>query len=169
MLSNEDAIKWLPYIRKIAYRIFKKYRICPYEDLVGYGCIGLVKAFQKYEKNKNDSFKHYISNIVEFAMIDGVRNFGWFSDKSCQDKSMDSIEANDIENRFIVDVDMSNKLELKLFIDSLPSQREKKIVECLASGYTQREIAQNVGLTESRISQLVKGMTETYYNNIRKG
>jgi RNA polymerase sigma factor (sigma-70 family) len=45
----------------------------PFEDIVGYGCEGLIDAVDKFEPDRGVHFLYYARRRIRGAMIDGVR------------------------------------------------------------------------------------------------
>ena len=48
-----------------------------YDDLVGYGILGLIDAIDRYDVSKGVKFETYASVRIRGAIIDNVRNMDW--------------------------------------------------------------------------------------------
>ncbi|MGP1599239.1 sigma-70 family RNA polymerase sigma factor, partial [Peptoanaerobacter stomatis] len=48
-----------------------------YDDLMGYGVIGLIDAIDKYDYTKNIKFETYASIRIRGEIIDQIRNLDW--------------------------------------------------------------------------------------------
>lgn len=66
--------KYIPLVKYIAGRvILGKNKYIEYEDLVGYGMVGLMDALSKFDKDKGMKFSTYASIRIRGAMIDEMR------------------------------------------------------------------------------------------------
>lgn len=73
--GREEMIKkYIPLVKYIASRvIIGKSKYIDYEDLVGYGMIGLMDAMNKFDESKGMKFSTYSSIRIKGAMIDELR------------------------------------------------------------------------------------------------
>lgn len=73
--GREEMIKkYIPLVKYIASRVIVgKSRYIDYEDLVGYGMIGLIDALNKFDESKGMKFSTYASIRIKGAMIDELR------------------------------------------------------------------------------------------------
>jgi RNA polymerase sigma factor for flagellar operon FliA len=66
--------KYIPLVKYIASRvIIGKTRYVEYDDLVGYGMLGLMDAINKFDEGKGMQFSTYSSIRIKGAMIDEIR------------------------------------------------------------------------------------------------
>lgn len=66
--------KYIPLVKYIASRvILGKSKYVEYEDLVGYGMVGLMDAISKFDESKGMKFSTYASIRIKGAMIDEIR------------------------------------------------------------------------------------------------
>ncbi|SHI39556.1 RNA polymerase sigma factor for flagellar operon FliA [Clostridium cavendishii DSM 21758] len=75
-LDHKEKVveKYIPLVKYIASRvIFGKTKYFEYDDLVGYGMIGLMDAMNKYDASKGMKFSSYASIRIKGAMIDEIR------------------------------------------------------------------------------------------------
>lgn len=71
---NEIIEEFIPLVKYIASCIsLGKNKSMEYEDLVGYGVIGLIDAISKYDKTKGVKFSSYASIRIRGAIIDEIR------------------------------------------------------------------------------------------------
>ena len=72
---NEEIVKiYIPLVKYIASRvIIGKSKYIEYEDLVGYGMLGLMDALGKFDESKGMKFSTYASIRIKGAMIDQIR------------------------------------------------------------------------------------------------
>ena len=73
--SNEIVVeKYIPLVKYIAGQvILGKNKYIEYEDLVGYGMVGLMDAISKFDEEKGMKFSTYASIRIRGAMIDEMR------------------------------------------------------------------------------------------------
>lgn len=66
--------KYIPLVKYIASRvIIGKSKYIEYEDLIGYGMLGLMDAFNKFDESKGMKFSTYASIRIRGSMIDEIR------------------------------------------------------------------------------------------------
>lgn len=73
-VSHEIVLQHLPLVKMVASRLFN--RIPPsvdFEDLVGYGVVGLVEALKDFDPAKKVKFSTFAFYRVRGAMLDGLR------------------------------------------------------------------------------------------------
>ena len=76
ILEGKEQIieECIPLVKYIASRIsLGKNKNMEYEDLVGYGMIGLIDAISKYDETKGMKFSSYASIRIRGAIIDEIR------------------------------------------------------------------------------------------------
>lgn len=159
-------------LRLVAHIIKKYYRNASnQEDLVSIGTIGLIKAINTYDRNKNIKLSSYASRCIENEILMHFRNLR----KSAQDVSLnDTIDTDkdgnpltlmDImadESNIDDDIDTMMHLQvLQQYIDSELTPREKEIIICRyglngAEPQPQRELAKRLNISRSYISRIEK-------------
>lgn len=66
--------KYIPLVKYIASRvIIGKSKYIEFEDLLGYGMVGLMDALSKFDESKGMKFSTYASIRIRGAMIDEIR------------------------------------------------------------------------------------------------
>ena len=141
------------------------------EDLVSIGTIGLIKAVNTYRCDKNTKLATYSSRCIENEILMYLRK----SANARTEISIDEPLSTDNEGGELSLSDVlgtepdtvSRPLEdqtemntLKKLVDVLP-EREKEIV-CMrygldgSDGFTQKEVAEKLGISQSYISRLEK-------------
>lgn len=76
MDNKEDLIvKNMPLVRYIASKYHTKKIGIEYEDLVGYGTIGLIDATKKFDESKGVKFSTFASMKITSAIIDEIRRY----------------------------------------------------------------------------------------------
>ncbi len=159
-------------LRLVAHIIKKYYQNAgSQEDLVSIGTIGLIKAINTYDLNKNIKLSSYASRCIENEILMHFRNLK----KTAQDVSLnDTIDTDkdgnpltlmDIlaDNRNIDDeIDTVMNLQvLQEYIDSVLTPREREIIICRyglsgAEPLPQRELAKRLNISRSYISRIEK-------------
>jgi RNA polymerase sigma factor FliA len=73
-IREQIVQKYIPLVKYIASRvIIGKTRYVEYDDLVGYGMIGLMDAINKFDSARGMQFSTYASIRIKGAMIDEIR------------------------------------------------------------------------------------------------
>jgi len=77
--GREDLLlKNLPEVHYIARQIHRRLPSCvSLEDLVHAGILGLIEAVDRFEANRNTSFKSYANFRIRGAVIDSLRRLDW--------------------------------------------------------------------------------------------
>ena len=74
MPDREERIRTLfPMVRKIARRVSRMIPSADLDDLVGDGCVGLIRAVDSYDPSRGVPLFSYARRIVSGAMLNGVR------------------------------------------------------------------------------------------------
>lgn len=143
------------------------------EDLISIGTIGLIKAINTYNKDKNIKLATYASRCIENEILMYLRR----NSKTKMEVSIDEPlnvdwDGNELllsdvlgTDEDVVSKNVEDEVEIKLLnkaIDKL-SLREKQIVELRygigdrdGNEMTQKEVADLLGISQSYISRLEK-------------
>lgn len=169
----EARNKLVEHNLRLVAHIIKKYysNQSDHEDLVSIGTIGLIKAINTFDTDKNIKLSSYASRCIENEILMHFRN----GRKSAQDVSLNEaidtdkdgnpltlIDVLAVEENYADDLDIKIKSsKLAGYIRSELNERERKII-ILRYGLngeeplTQREIAQQMGISRSYISRIEK-------------
>lgn len=80
--SREERIRRLfPLVKKIAHRIQRMLPGSELGDLVGDGCVGLIRAVDTYDASRGPALERYASRIVAGAMLNGLRRLDPVSER----------------------------------------------------------------------------------------
>lgn len=148
------------------------------EDLISIGTIGLMKAVNSYDLNKNIKLATYASRCIENEILMFLRKNNRIKSEISIDEpiNIDS-EGNDLSLADILGTDndgifkeIEDKENKKSIINAISclNNREKTIME-LRYGFggrdelTQKEVADKLGISQSYISRLEKKVI----NNLR--
>ena len=99
-LRNQLIIEYAQLVKIVAGRlsIYLGYNV-EYDDLVGYGVLGLIDAIDKFDYGKNVKFETYASLRIRGAILDEIRKMDWIPRSLRQkqkkiDAAMSKIEAS---------------------------------------------------------------------------
>ena len=157
-------------LRLVAHIIKKYYQNCStQDDLVSIGTIGLIKAINTFDPQKNIKLSSYASRCIENEILMHFRN----NRKSSQDISLnDTIDTDKDGNPLTLmdimasDLDVAETVDTRLdldvlgqYIDETLTEREKQIIISRYGLYghrvlTQRELAKDLGISRSYISRI---------------
>jgi RNA polymerase sigma factor FliA len=71
---REERIRaLLPMVRYIARRVHRLVPMSEFEDLIGDGCIGLVRAVDAFDPARGVPLEHYARRLILGAVLNGVR------------------------------------------------------------------------------------------------
>lgn len=80
MTARESRIReLLPLVKRIARRI-SKIVPCDYDDLVGDGCVGLIRAVDNYDPSRGP-LDTYARHSIAGAMLNGIRRMDWVTER----------------------------------------------------------------------------------------
>lgn len=172
-------------LRLVAHIIKKYYQNASgQEDLVSIGTIGLIKAINTYDINKNIKLSSYASRCIENEILMHFRN----GRKSAQDVSLnDTIDTDKDGNPLtLMDImavddsildDLDRKMNLAVldsYISAELNDREREIIIKRYGLYghdtlTQRELAKELGISRSYISRIEKKALEKLRDRYERG
>lgn len=171
---------------RLVAHVVKKYQYTDYdtEDLLSVGTIGLIKAVNTFKPDRGSRLATYAAKCVENEILMLLRSHKKYSREVSLyepigvDKDGESIhlvdviqmENEDVLEQMILDQDVR---ELYQAYKTCLNDNEKQVVRMrygLFGGkeYTQREIAQAMGLSRSYISRIEKRGLEKIRKEMRK-
>jgi RNA polymerase sigma factor for flagellar operon FliA len=178
---NDALLDYYPMVTRIAHRAAATYGLpvgLEASDLVSSGVIGLAEAWARYDASRGIAFEAYAVPRVRGAIIDAIRASDWVPRKARQrsrrtgepvaalvslDGGRDRDDESNVAERIADDgcpvpgAEMlagERRQELVASLNRLP-EREKMIVTLhYFHGVQLAEIARQLGVTESRVSQL---------------
>ena len=171
---------------RLVAHVVKKYQYTDYdtEDLLSVGTIGLIKAVNTFIPDRGSRLATYAAKCVENEILMLLRSHKKYSREVSLyepigvDKDGESIhlvdviqmENEDVLEQMILDQDVR---ELYQAYKTCSNDNEKQVVRMrygLFGGkeYTQREIAQAMGLSRSYISRIEKRGLEKIGKEMRK-
>jgi RNA polymerase sigma factor FliA len=63
----------LPLVRQVAHRVHRMVPVADVDDLIGDGCVGLVRAVDAFDPSRGIPLEHYARKIILGAVLNGVR------------------------------------------------------------------------------------------------
>ncbi len=164
-------------LRLVAH-VIKKYQYLEedQEDLISIGTIGLIKAVATFNAEKGNRLAAYASKCIDNEILMYLRSKKKTSKEiSLYEPIGTDREGNEIKLYDIIETeeeDVPERLYLKENIQKLYekvenelSQREKLVLKMRyglynGEGYTQREIARQLGISRSYVSRIEKSAVE---------
>ena len=168
-------------LRLVAH-IIKKYQHLEEnpEDLISIGTIGLIKAIITFNPEKNNRLGTYAARCIENEILMMLRSKKKFSKEvSLYEPIGTDRDGNEIQLFDIIetdDADIQTKIFLKddirlLYekLESVLSPRERLVLKMRyglynEEEYTQREIAEQLGISRSYVSRIEKSAIEKLRN-----
>lgn len=143
----------------------------PIEDLISIGSIGLIKAIETFNTEKNIKLATYASRCIENEILMHLRKTNRMKGEVSLDEPLNSdADGNELllsdilgTDEHIISDDVEKKMQKQhmfLAINEL-NPREKYIMECRfglngRQEMTQKEVADHLGISQSYISRLEK-------------
>lgn len=182
-IENRNALAefHLPMVRKLAAKQFRKLppgSLVEVDDLVAFGCQGLFTAIERFDPSRGFEFSTFAGTRIHGAIIDGLRGMDWVprlernrqkSDPDLRipevgslstavyDDSQRPIEIGDAipdETQDSPDRRLESMDELRDALTGLSKIERLILLMYYYAGVTMREVGRNLGLSESRVSQI---------------
>lgn len=143
----------------------------PIEDLISIGSIGLIKAIETFNTEKNIKLATYASRCIENEILMHLRKTSRMKSEVSLDEPLNSdADGNELllsdilgTEEHIISNDVERKLQRQHMFSAINclSPREKYIMECRfglngKEEMTQKEVADHLGISQSYISRLEK-------------
>lgn len=143
----------------------------PIEDLISIGSIGLIKAIETFNTEKNIKLATYASRCIENEILMHLRKTSRMKSEVSFDEPLNSdSDGNELllsdilgTEVQIIQNDVERKIERQFMFQAIEtlSPREKYIMECRfglngKEEMTQKEVADHLGISQSYISRLEK-------------
>ncbi|ABS39720.1 sigma-70 family RNA polymerase sigma factor [Clostridium botulinum] len=163
MINAEEHLGIVYLITNKRYKQFKhKYS---YEDLFQEGCLGLMKAANRFDSSRRIKFSTYAYPYVDGQILRMIESDKWYG-KNRKERlegivpySLDAaIDGLDNEIAYIDSIgnyDLNfEKIEIKTLIDSLPEKLKEIMEMYYMQSFTQAEIARKIGCSRSNVTRL---------------
>ncbi|WP_077367500.1 FliA/WhiG family RNA polymerase sigma factor [Anaerosalibacter sp. Marseille-P3206] len=77
-LKDLLIINYVPLVKIVAGRMYNFYGSkVEFDDLLGYGILGLIDSIEKFDISKNIKFETYAQIRIKGAIIDNIRKLDW--------------------------------------------------------------------------------------------
>lgn len=98
--KDQLIIKYIPLVKIVSGRMYNFYGSkIEYDDLVGYGVLGLIDSIEKFDLTKNIKFETYAQIRIKGTIIDNIRKLDWIP-RSLRKKSKDIQKViQELENK----------------------------------------------------------------------
>jgi RNA polymerase sigma factor FliA len=173
---NALALHYLPIVQRVSRRLQAQMPPSHRDELYGFGVLGLLDAIEKFDPSLGYRFETYSYTRVMGAMKDGLRQFDWLprSAKKSTRGIVHQIRCVDFKSRSLEGVSLEDSVadpNWRAALEVLEIEADHaEVVDAVASALTERErhviveyyyrrrtladIGAELGLTESRISQV---------------
>ena len=153
------------------------------EDLISIGTIGLIKAVNSFNPDKNIKLATYASRCIENEILMVLRKTNRLKLEVSFDEPLNTdMDGNELllsdilgTEADLVSRDLDNSIEKEMLYSALHTlnPREKNIVSLryglgMEKEHTQKEVADMMGISQSYISRLEKRIIEKLKNELKK-
>ena len=149
--SRVDAAQHLRLVYGIANKVALHWKLVEYDDLVGWGMLGLVKASERWVPSRGVTFATYASYRIRGQMMDAVEK----ELRMAQRRGPMQDEGLIPDKRAAADTVLA-QLEVSSLLGCLTPRNASIMAMIYLDGLTLRETAEVVGVTEARICQIRK-------------
>jgi len=116
--KKELIERYLPLVKIVAGRMYNFYGSkIEFDDLVGYGVLGLIDSIDKYDIDKNVKFETYAQIRIRGTIIDNIRKVDWIP-RSLRKKSRDIQKAmSELEikkNQYPTNLELAKHLNIPI-------------------------------------------------------
>jgi RNA polymerase sigma factor (sigma-70 family) len=156
-MTREEKIEhYLPLAQGIAGSRFRKLGptmrrllVIEYQDIYHCAVVGLIEAVDDYDGRGQE--EQFLASRTFYAVINYLRSFPWFNWRSGE--SYERTSDSDIVAR----IDPMERVESAILLDQLlkrTTPRRRAILGAILEGISQRQLADQLGVTESAVSDL---------------
>jgi RNA polymerase sigma factor (sigma-70 family) len=132
----------------LVFKLAARYSYKPhyYQERVSDGCLGLLRAVDRFDPDRGVKFSSYAYALIKFSMITSIRK----AVRDGQIISLDSIpdhrdDLHDLEQR-----------EYLAHLLSRLNRKERKVILARAEGRSLEWIARNLGVSKQTANQIRK-------------
>ena len=158
---NTLCEQFLPLANKLAYQ---KKRTLPnfidFEELQSAAYMGLVEAANRFDPDKGVAFSTFAYPRIWGEINDYLRQLGWGKRGSqCQMASLDATAENQeccLKDMIEAEKEFNEGEFLEVISKDLDEQAEQVLKCYFIDEYSMKDVGKQFGVSESRISQLIK-------------
>lgn len=111
-------IDYVSLVKTISGRLYNTYNAhVEYDDLVGYGVIGLLDAIEKYDYTLGNKFETYANIRIRGAIVDQLRSMDWIPRSLRQKYKLLEKALNKLQNIYGLDIrdeDLAKEMNLSV-------------------------------------------------------
>mgnify|MGYP002624191926 CR=1 FL=1 len=164
-LRNELITNHIPLANKLAWKKWKKTPKCvDIEELQSAAYMGLVDAAEKFQEDRDVTFGSYARILIQGAICDYLRELSWGCRKDPMlpvslDAPVDSEEGTTFTD-LVEDDERPESKTLEFFEEvakALPAIGSDILLLYYVHDMSQKEIGNAIGVSESRVCQLLSG------------
>ncbi len=174
-MIDELVVENQNLVHHICHKLYRKYStLHEYEDLVGVGMIGLVRAAKRFKPELGYRFSTYAYRGIELEIINYTKDIGaggvriprkeWQAGAgkgiSCRSFQFTLGDDATLEDFLGIEQDLTF-VKVDEFLKSI-DPIDQKICEMKVAGHTQKKIADDVGLSQAQISRRLKLIRQKY-------
>lgn len=162
-MSNDKLTRW---VKIVVMRLLREKNLFHLDvsTLVSAGLLGYSQALQRFDPERKVKLKTFAEYRIRGAVLDEVRKM--IGDERIKTKRPYQVSTQDFEFLLSDDGQQEQQVSVELFIDALPlEERDLYILKLKYMGYNLREIAQIIGVSNSRASQLMARIKKIVYDN----
>ncbi len=142
--------EYIGLVKIVAGRMYNFYGSkIEYEDLVGFGVMGLIDSIERFDISKNIKFETYAQIRIKGTIIDNIRKLDWIP-RTLRKKS------KDIQNGMI---SLENKL------GRTPTKEELSDFLCISVNELESILADTTNFNIASLEDLLVNKGEYYINN----
>jgi RNA polymerase sigma factor for flagellar operon FliA len=139
----------LELVHKVAWRLARRLKDEPHEELFAIGCMGLLRAARAYRRRKGD-FKAFAWKYVAGAILDEARR-RFVRKPQLSTSALEDLPESSVPER---PLDFEEEDEIAFLLRGLPSRQQRIVVGMVFEKRTLKELGHEMGLTESRVCQI---------------
>jgi len=155
-LDDEAVELYGGWIKQVALHVKARMPWAELDELIQWGVVGMLEARERFQPDKGQSFKAFVTKRVRGAMLDGLRREGTHqrhrNEASQEMAGVGEPAAPDDPLREVIRHDDRERLAGAL--DRLTERRRLVLALYYYEGMNNREIARVLGVSEARASVL---------------
>jgi RNA polymerase sigma factor (sigma-70 family) len=162
-MQNDKITRW---IKIVVMRVLREKYLFHLDvsTLVSAGYFGYSQALQRFDPTRGVKLKTFAEHRIRGAVLDEVRKM--IGDERVKHKRPYHVSVECFETLITDNGHQEQDADISIFINNLPlEERDLYILKLRYMGYNLREIAQIIGVSNSRASQLMARIKQTVYQN----
>lgn len=152
-MKNENLVgENLNLVYMMAQKV-KNYLNMEFDDIVGYGMIGLVKAAERFDITKGFKFSTYACAFIRGEILNSARKI------KVKDKEKECYFDDVIKGPANEETTFADRIDRKIDIENalnILSDTERIVLENIAKGYKQEEVGKMANVSQATVSRIYK-------------